>query len=125
IVWAGDIIEHLFDPIFVLKEVNRVLVPGGLLLATIPYDLKLSNRLRILLGRSYQESVYRRFRQHKHHTFFSKALLKYMLREASFNIEEINFKSKIPLLQKKFITKYAISLPFSETMIIRARANKS
>ncbi len=124
VVWATDVIEHVFDPIFVLKEVNRVLVPNGILLATIPYELHLSNRLRILIGKSHQENVYKQYKQYKHHTFFSLGLLRYMMKEGSFDIKEILLKCRIPLIDKTFITKYMGLLIFGDTFILRAQAKK-
>jgi len=125
VIWATDIVEHVFDPIFVLKEMNRVLVSDGVLLATIPYDLHLSNRLRILIGKSYQENVYKRYKQYKHHTFFSLGLLKYMMKEASFDIEKNMLKCRIPLINKTFITTNSAFLIFGDTFILLARARKN
>ena len=51
LVWAGDLIEHVFDPIFVFEEINRVLVPNGHLFITVPNDLHIANRLKILFGK--------------------------------------------------------------------------
>jgi len=124
-VWAGDVIEHLFDPIFVLKEVSRVLVPGGAFLCTIPYDLHLVTRLRILFGHSYQEGVYKKFGQYKHHTFFSIPLMKYMLNESFLQIQDIKFVIKLPKIRKEFIChNHALSF-FAKIMVIRATSTKS
>ena len=124
-VWATDVLEHVFDPIFVLKEMNRVLVPGGVLLATIPYGLHLSHRVRALVGKSYQEGVYKKYRQYKHHTFFSVGLLKYMLEEATFEIRDKIVKSRIPLLNRTFITKSRLLQIFWQTIILVAEVKKN
>jgi len=119
-VWAGDIIEHVFDPIFVLKEVKRLLVNRGVLLCTVPYDLKVTTRLRILFGHSFQEGVYRKFGQYKHHTFFSMPLLKYMFKEASLHIQEMKFVIKFPKVRKEFISSSRALAYFAKTVAIRA-----
>lgn len=99
-IWAGDIIEHLFDPIFVLNEVSRVLKKNGILLITIPNDLYISNRIKISFGKSYQHSSYIKFSQYKHHTFFSHSLLEYMLQINNLKIlRRINL-CKLPKTQK-------------------------
>ena len=121
-IWAGDIIEHVFDPIFVLKEVKRVLVNRGLFLCTIPYDLRLSTRLKILFGHSYQESVYRKYYQYKHHTFFSMPLLRYMLKESSLDLREEQFVVSLPIFKKKIISKSRLLVYFAETIAIRSKA---
>jgi methionine biosynthesis protein MetW len=36
VVTCLDVIEHIFDPFFLLKEINRVLKPGGELILTTP-----------------------------------------------------------------------------------------
>ena len=41
LILAGDVVEHVFDPIFMLKEVGRILKPQGSFYATIPNDLHL------------------------------------------------------------------------------------
>lgn len=37
VIWCSEVLEHLFDPGFAVREMRRVLVPGGRLLVTVPY----------------------------------------------------------------------------------------
>ncbi len=50
-VYAGDIIEHLYDTDFFIREVRRVLKQGGVFVVTTPNLASLSNRIRLLLGK--------------------------------------------------------------------------
>ena len=45
-----DIFEHLFDPEELLKEVYRVLKPGGRLFVSVPNLVSIGNRLSSLVG---------------------------------------------------------------------------
>lgn len=51
LIFAGEVIEHVVDTDLFLKEVNRVLKPGGILLLTTPNLSSLENRIRLLFGR--------------------------------------------------------------------------
>jgi 2-polyprenyl-3-methyl-5-hydroxy-6-metoxy-1,4-benzoquinol methylase len=37
VIWCSEVLEHLFDPGFAVREMQRVLAPGGRLLMTVPY----------------------------------------------------------------------------------------
>jgi SAM-dependent methyltransferase len=51
-VYAGEIVEHLFDPVEFLHECRRIMVPGGVIVVTTPNLASLQDRARFLLGRS-------------------------------------------------------------------------
>lgn len=50
LVFAGEIIEHLFDTKHFLSEINRVLKPNGILIITTPNLAHLPDRIRFLRG---------------------------------------------------------------------------
>ena len=105
VVWAGDVIEHVFDPIFLLEEVQRVLKDDGRLLMSVPNNFSLSKRLKIFLsGKSMQSNIYRRLRQCKHHTFFSWELLLFMLDEAGLCPDRYFSIFKIPKTKTERVT---------------------
>ncbi len=52
LVHAGEVLEHLFDPLALLRELRRVTRAGGRLLGTVPNVANLGDRARLLLGRA-------------------------------------------------------------------------
>lgn len=52
LVVAGEIIEHIVDTDFFVKEIRRVLIPGGKLIVTTPNAASLGRRIFLALGRS-------------------------------------------------------------------------
>lgn len=49
-IFAGEIIEHLFDPDHLLDEIYRVLRPGGILVLTTPNLASIHNRIALIFG---------------------------------------------------------------------------
>ena len=125
IVWAGDIIEHVFDPIFLLEEIARVAKHDGTILISVPNDMHINNRIMFALwGTSPQSGVYRSFRQCKHHTIFSIELLDYMLKEAGLSWDLVAAISRWPwpFYYRKFITSNKrIAGWFGCTLVVKAK----
>jgi len=105
-----EVIEHLQNPYFVLREINRVLKVGGILLLSTPNILNLQSRFRFLF-----EGTYDYFREpplelsnSPKHGFFDIHLfaykypeLEYILFDTGFNIENL-FSSILELKARIF-----------------------
>lgn len=106
VVWAGDVIEHVFDPIYLIEEVARVLKSEGSFLLTVPNNFNLGARTRVFVsGRSVQSAVYRKSRQCKHHTFFSWELLSYMLQQAGLEPRRMRCVCRVPWVSQEVTTE--------------------
>jgi len=51
VVTSIQVIEHVFDPYFVVGEIHRVLRKGGTLVANVPNIAYLKHRIRLLFGK--------------------------------------------------------------------------
>jgi SAM-dependent methyltransferase len=79
VIWCSEVLEHLFDPAFALREMHRVMKPGGKLLVTVPYHGALKNILIALFkfDAHYTPS-------NPHIRFYTKNTLSRIAREAGF-----------------------------------------
>lgn len=95
VVLCSELIEHLiFDPLHMLNEINRVLRAGGLLIITTPNLGVLSNRIKLLFGKSVNWPIsgdlafFKRNIYDRHNREYTFDEIKYMLKITGFDIEE-------------------------------------
>lgn len=88
LIIASELIEHLFQPIIILKEIYRILKPTGKVLLSTPNLLYWGNRLKFLKGEFvYQKSgVF----DEGHVHFYTHATLKDDLEKAGLKIVKYN-----------------------------------
>jgi methionine biosynthesis protein MetW len=121
VIWAGDVLEHLFDPISMLEEVSRILKPGGKALISTPNDMHSYSRLSMFVtGRSPQSATYRRLRQCKHHTVMSSELLEYMLNTSGFSRYSIGSIAKLPTRKRRHSKSRLLGSLFGRVFIAEA-----
>jgi len=114
LVIASEVLEHVFDPVAVLRSVHAALKPGGAVIVTTPNFMTWTNRLKFLFGRfRYEEQGMFDF---GHIRWFTHAYLKEVLAETGFRVtheRHIIFPGKLtrilrrwpPLFAWQFIVK--------------------
>ena len=94
LVLCLDVLEHLFAPDRLLKEIHRVLRPGGHLLATVPNAFNAFNRLSFLMGRhiDIMDKAHLAGEPFSEHIrFFSEKALKEALARAGLGVRRVEY----------------------------------
>ena len=86
-VLCADVLEHLRDPLKLLREIRPYLAPGGKLLASLPNSGNLYFRLNILMGRFPQHDRGLFDRTHLH--FYTWATWVDLFSKSGFMIESV------------------------------------
>jgi 2-polyprenyl-3-methyl-5-hydroxy-6-metoxy-1,4-benzoquinol methylase len=86
VVIAGDVIEHLSRPKRMLREMRRVLGPGGQLVLSVPNFGHWYPRLRVAAGLFGYDR--RGILDDTHLRFFTRATLRRMVRDCGFDVIE-------------------------------------
>jgi 2-polyprenyl-3-methyl-5-hydroxy-6-metoxy-1,4-benzoquinol methylase len=90
VVW--DVLEHVFDPVKIMKDCTRLLNPGGYLFAQVPNVQGISNRFksfRCRMGLSKRDYAHFGFPYHLY--FFGKKSLQKLAHAAG--LEAVHFES--------------------------------
>jgi len=103
-VVASNILEHLFYPDKILKEMRRVLKPGGIAIITLPNDEGIGHKLTGQFGLFTSIEPFEQ-QKYKHHWIFSlKTAKDFISRE--FKIVEIKTFNGMILGKLDFILKH-------------------
>lgn len=90
VVHACEILEHLFDTEGFLREVYRVLRPGGAVVLSTPNLNSGANRVRVLLGRSLPMwGAFPADRHGAHIRVFNKAKVVDLLERVGFRVDDV------------------------------------
>ncbi len=84
VVVCVDVLEHLFYPDKISKEINRILKPNGILIVSLPNEFYFMKRLKFLFGVNFF-----RFGYYDHHWLFDFNRAKLFLSQF-FNISVIH-----------------------------------
>lgn len=119
IVTCRDVLEHLFNPSYMVEEMHRVLKSDGLLAVTVPnmYDLK--TRVRFPLGLWTKITFGANL---GHIRFFSKKTLIKLIKEKGFRIQKCISSGFAHYLQKPFaLLAYILAFVVNPLYAIKSR----
>jgi ubiquinone/menaquinone biosynthesis C-methylase UbiE len=92
-----DILEHVFDPCYILKEAYRVLNVKGSLYCSVPNASMIVNRVRVLLTGDFKdysaksEKIVPDLFFPEHIRFFSPKVIKALLSQYNFSIDKTEY----------------------------------
>ena len=102
LVWCGETLEHVVDVAQLLGEVRRVLVAGGMLLATTPNHARLRVAFEALAGGPLERRLDPRS---DHLRFFTAHTLRELLSGAGFEQVSVIGVDGPPLLRRSLIAR--------------------
>lgn len=125
-VFAGEIIEHIFDTKSFLMEINRVTKPKGYLILTTPNLARFDDRLKLLFGKTPRQISPLHPYLNLHIRPFTFDLLKNTLDVCGFSETVLHtnvfttdlFGNDIKLYSKFFTNLFPT---FGSTLIVRSR----
>lgn len=93
VIWAGDIIEHVYNTINMFSEFNRVLKKDGFLVCSTPYHGKLKMIAIALVD------LQRHFHpEHPHVRYYTDTSLRGTLRKYGFAVRKEKYLGRVPML---------------------------
>ena len=111
VIWAGDVIEHVYDTIKLFSEFNRVLKPGGFLVASTPMHNLPKMMMITLLG------LHKHFHpEHKHVRFYTIKNFRMILNKYGFEVRSEQYFGRIKPIANNmlFISEKVKTIDFSE-----------
>lgn len=102
LVWCGETLEHVVDVALLLGEVRRVLVAGGMLLATTPNHARLVVAYEALAGGPLERRLDPRS---DHLRFFTAHTLRDLLGGAGFDQVSVITVDGPPLLRRSLVAR--------------------
>lgn len=144
IVLILDVLEHLFDPFFLLNEAKKITKQGGAIIINVPLYFDILDRFKIFFTGSiisidnlcYGEEIYKKFRSfnYDHIRFFRPKEVIEMGEKLGLKIDKIEYSaagyfgksSLLRLLVRLFINKYTVKISpniLSHSVKIRWRLN--
>lgn len=144
VVLILDVLEHLFDPFFLLNEAKKITKQGGAIIINVPLYFDILDRFKILFTGSvisldnlcYGQENYKKFRSYNydHIRFFRPKEVIEMGESLGLKAEKIEYGATgyfgkyriIRLLIRLFINKYTVNVNpniFAHSMKIRWRLN--
>ena len=103
VVFCNHVLEHIVDDAKAMRELYRVLKPGGLGIFQIPQDLNLETTYEDFTITSSEERA-KHFGQYDHVRVYGKDYFN-RLRNAGFKVNEVNYSKTI---SEKQIEKYCL-----------------
>lgn len=129
-VYAGEIIEHVYDVRRFLSEVNRVIKPNGYFVLTTPNLAKIDDRIKFLFGKAPRQVNPLHGYLYLHIRPFTYDLLKNSLETYGFsgttlrtNVIRLDLFSRNITLYSKFLSNHFPGL--GATLIVRCQKTSS
>ena len=85
-----DVLEHLRDPIDVLRRLKPLLLDEGRLILSIPNVAHVSRRLELLCG-TFNYSQQNHQKNYRSEYFYTSESIQALLREAGYNVHEMDY----------------------------------
>lgn len=101
----GDTLEHVPDPVIVLRTLASKLRPGGTLVVSIPNVANWAVRLGLLAGRFRYTD--RGILDRTHLRFYTRRTVVEMVEEAGFTVDEVAGTIPVPLLHSEPLCRVA------------------